>query len=123
MSLYLLDLNSIETPFKYIENPWIQLLLFAPIFEELVFRSSIQERLKKDIRSKSVIPLISAILFSVSHAIALWFLHEKFYSFVYVQIGYTFFLGWILAKAQDRGAKTIEPILLHFIFNLFFVPW
>lgn len=111
----------IATPFQYIENPVYQLLVMAPIFEELVFRSAIQGKLSQNLTNKKLPILISATLFSLSHLSALWFLPANFYAFILCQVVYTFVLGWILAKSHDRGFKTIEPIFLHFLFNIFFL--
>jgi membrane protease YdiL (CAAX protease family) len=122
LSVQLLVTFHIRTPFQYIEYPFIQLLIMAPIFEELVFRGAIQEKLKGQISTKWKLYLISAVLFSCSHLSALFFLPPNFHAFIYGQVAYTFILGWILAKSHEEGFKTLEPILLHFVFNMFFLP-
>lgn len=122
LSVQIIFQLGIKTPFRFIEDPFIQLLIMAPIFEELVFRSAIQGRLSQEFGNKKWIILVSASLFSLSHLSALWFLPPSFHSFIYCQLIYTFILGWILAKSHDRGIKTFEPIFLHFVFNIFFLP-
>ncbi len=113
-------LSSLSAPFKYVDNLFIQILILAPIIEEIVFRYALFVPFQKVFKGKRNLYLFNGVLFSASHASALFILPEEFFGFIYFQIGYTFILGWLCAKARDESKSMIEPILLHFIFNLIF---
>ncbi len=114
-----LQLNLLS-PFRYVDNLFIQILILAPIVEELVFRFALFEPFKLIIPNKNILFIFNGLLFSLSHGKALSVLPEDFHSFIYFQIGYTFILGWICSKAKFKSGSILEPILLHFIFNLIF---
>lgn len=109
------------SPFKYLDKLALKLLILAPFFEEIVFRGAMYDLLAKVPKLNQKIKLlINAALFSGSHAAALAFLPEEFFSFVYYQLFYTLILGWVCAKSRERSKGLIEPIILHLIFNLMF---
>lgn len=120
LSILFIQMSATASPFKYLERPVLQLLILAPLVEELVFRYAILGASLAAIESKRKVVLISAILFSISHLPGLWHLPEPFRPFIYIQLAYTFILGWIIAKARVRSGSVWEPIALHFIFNLCF---
>jgi membrane protease YdiL (CAAX protease family) len=111
---------NISAPFKYVDNLFIQILILAPIIEEFIFRFTFFEIFKKKISNKKAFYFLNAFLLSLSHAGALSVLPEEFFPYVFFQILYTFFLGWVCARAKDESDSIVEPILLHFVFNLFF---
>jgi membrane protease YdiL (CAAX protease family) len=110
----------LNAPFKYIEFLFIQILILAPIIEELVFRAAIFEICENAKLNKQVTVLFNAILFSISHIPALWFLPVEFHSFIGFQLFYTLILGWVCAKSRLKTGGVVEPMLLHFVFNLVF---
>ena len=57
---------------------------------------------------KNYLLLCNAIMFSISHVPALFVLPKEFYGFIYLQLLYTFLLGWICAKARIRTGSTFE---------------
>ncbi|MBC76448.1 MAG: hypothetical protein CME64_10580 [Halobacteriovoraceae bacterium] len=120
LSLFILNYSGVEVPFKFLEHPIIQLLILAPIVEELVFRYALLGLYLQRIKSRNIGLLASSVLFSLSHAPGMLHLPEEYTTFVYIQIGYTFCMGWIIGKARIRTGGVIEPIGLHFIFNLLF---
>ena len=111
---------NLSAPFKYVDNLFIQILVLAPIIEELVFRFAFYEMFKEKISNRKIQFVLNSLLFSISHSAALAVLPTEFYPFIFFQIIYTFFLGWICTKAKDLSQSIIEPIILHFVFNLFF---
>ncbi len=119
-SILFVQMSNTLSPFKYLERPVLQLLVLAPLVEEFVFRYAIMgaSLVALDSRKKAV--LLSAVLFSISHLPGLWHLPEPFKPFIYIQLVYTFFLGWIIAKARVRTGGVWEPVALHFLFNLCF---
>lgn len=119
-SLFIAKVLSLSAPFKYIEHIVIQLLVLAPIVEEFVFRFAFMGMMEKFWESRKKIFLFNSCLFSLSHAPAIWYLPKEFHPFIYWQIVYTFALGWLLAKAKVRSGGIVEPMLLHFSFNLIF---
>lgn len=111
----------IETPFKYLDNYIIQLIILAPVIEEFIYRHvlfGLMERKKID---RMNIFFFNSILFSFSHAIAFFSLPSIFYPFIFIQLFYTFILGWIMTKAKMDHESILAPILLHFAFNLMFL--
>lgn len=108
------------SPFGYIQNIVVQLLIMAPIFEELVFRGGIYKLFEKAIENSLYRTIINSALFSFSHGFAFFLLPEEFHNFIYFQMGYTFLLGWICTKSRERSVGIVEPIFLHFVFNLIF---
>ena len=56
----------------------------------------------------------------MSHLPALWFLPEEFHGFIGFQLFYTLLLGWICAKSRVKTNGMLEPVVLHFAFNLIF---
>jgi membrane protease YdiL (CAAX protease family) len=120
MSVYLIHNLEYPAPFRYIENIILQILILAPIVEELVFRQAIFGLLKDLNFDERIKIALGSFLFSLSHANALRFLPTEFHPFIYIQLVYTFILGWILIKARMRSQSIVEPMILHFIFNLIF---
>jgi len=107
-------------PFKHVNYLFIQILILAPIIEELVFRGAIYELFKNAGIPIWVNNLVNSILFSLSHIAALYALPEEFHAFIYFQLKYTFVLGHLCAKSRERTHGVLEPIILHFAFNLVF---
>ena len=99
---------------------FLQMLILAPIVEELVFRGAIYEVFKLAEVKIWVNNLINSLIFATSHAAGFFVLPEEFHSFVHFQIQYTFVLGHLCAKSRERTHGVLEPILLHFAFNLIF---
>lgn len=97
------------------ETPYIlifQALIFAPIYEELVFRGFIYGSLER--ANKPLAFLISSLFFGLAHMVAssngftwtdLWFLPQ--YSL----------MGYVLARPYDRSGTLMVPILVHFCNN------
>lgn len=111
---------SLNAPFKYLDKLVIQILFLAPVIEELVFRFSILNLLKRlNINLKWQI-FVNSFLFAVSHIQALWILPKDFQGFILYQVGYTFLLGWICTKAMIMHKNILAPIIIHFIFNFIF---
>lgn len=118
--IYISNYLELAAPFKYIENIFLQILILAPIIEEFIFRYSIFELINKNQLPEKFQLLIGSLLFSLSHAHAIWFLPTEFHSFIYLQLCYTFVLGWIVTKARMNSGGILEPVILHFVFNLLF---
>jgi membrane protease YdiL (CAAX protease family) len=113
-----LKLNS---PFRYLDQLALKLLILAPFFEEIVFRGAFFNLLTRLKRLKRWwCHLMNGLLFSLSHSFALYVLPIEFISFVWYQIVYTFILGWCCSVSREKSGGLIEPILIHFIFNLIF---
>ena len=116
--LYLSD--TLVSPFKHVDLLFIQMLILAPIIEELVFRGAIYELFKNAGVKIWVNNLINSILFSASHIPAFYVLPVEFHPFIYFQLKYAFVLGHLCAKSRERTHGVLEPIILHFVFNLVF---
>lgn len=120
ISIFLISSLQIKAPFKYIEHLFIQVLILAPIVEELVFRHAFFIGFNKYFKNKNYLLLTIALMFSLSHLPAIFTLPAEYHSFIYAQLIYTFFLGWLCSKARLRTGNIVEPMLLHLIFNIIF---
>jgi membrane protease YdiL (CAAX protease family) len=120
LSIYIVHSLKFPAPFKYIENIVLQILILAPLVEELIFRQAIFGLLAKLNFNEKLKIAIGSFLFSLSHAHALRFLPTEFHDFIYIQLIYTFVLGWIVTRARIKSQSILEPIILHFVFNLIF---
>lgn len=120
VSLLITSLSGIKSPFGYIEHLVLQILILAPIIEELVFRQAIFIAFSNYFKNKNILLLSNSIFFSLSHLPALFILPEEFKSFIFIQLVYTFFLGWICTKARLKNGNIAESVILHFLFNLVF---
>lgn len=118
--VYAIIVTGLNSPFRFIEHPILQLLIFAPILEELVFRGAFFETFQKMRLRGEVAHSLNTILFSFSHITGLWFLPSEFHSFIVFQMFYTLLLGWVCTKSREKTGGVVEPIILHFIFNLVF---
>ncbi|MBT4792381.1 MAG: CPBP family intramembrane metalloprotease, partial [Halobacteriovoraceae bacterium] len=98
----------------------LQLLLLAPLIEELVFREGFVALFEKFKLNKILILSLNSILFSLSHLPALWHLPVEFHSFIAFQVFYTLILGWICTKVRIETKGLALPIIHHFLFNLIF---
>lgn len=119
-SLFIVNLFGFKAPFKYVDQLFLQILILAPIVEELIFRQAFYGVFDKYFHNKNHNILLNSALFSLSHLPGVWFLPAEFRSFIYVQLLYTFLLGWLCAKSRMKSRAVYEPIVLHFLFNLVF---
>lgn len=119
-TIFMVNLFGLKTPFKYIENLFLQLLILAPIIEELVFRHTFFALFEKKILNKNINMVLNSFLFSISHLPALWLIPDEFQNFIILQLFYTFVLGWLCSKSRLKSRAVYEPVFLHFIFNLTF---
>jgi membrane protease YdiL (CAAX protease family) len=110
----------IEAPFRLVTGLEWHLLLFAPVFEELVFRQTFQRFLIKQVGGKYVTSMLVASLFAFSHLVGLAVLSVEYVPFIGFQVFYTFVLGLICGQALLRFHSVLAPIALHFLFNLTF---
>lgn len=111
---------NLHSPFKYVTDVGVQLLILAPIIEELVFRHGFYSLGKHFHLSEKMQVHYNSILFSVSHLASIWVLPPKFFPFIAYQVAYTFLLGRICTKSLIAQKSIFAPILLHFFFNLVF---
>tara|TARA_B100001971_G_scaffold215192_1_gene259898 strand:- start:152501 stop:153109 length:609 start_codon:yes stop_codon:yes gene_type:complete len=120
LCVYIAKWTNLNAPFRYIENLAMQIIILAPLIEELVFRHALYEVIKKSKLKMLFQYILGSLLFSLSHAPAIYYLPADFHGFIYFQLIYTFILGWIIIKARERSDSLLEPIVLHFIFNFIF---
>ncbi len=81
----------------------LNLVIFAPIYEELLCRGLILEKLKKTF-SKKIAIIISSVIFALIHV-------------YFIQIIYAFILGIILANYKEKKGIYLS-IYAHIIYNL-----
>ena len=115
-----INLMGLVAPFKFVDKLFIQVLILAPIIEELIFREAFYTVFKRAGLPSIWQGLINSALFSLSHLPAIWILPAEFKSFVIFQLIYTFVLGWVCFKSREVSKGILEPILIHLVFNLVF---
>ncbi|MAX67573.1 MAG: CPBP family intramembrane metalloprotease [Bacteriovoracaceae bacterium] len=120
LCVWMIKSLKLVAPFQYIEYLALQLLVLAPLIEELVFRGAFVEVCEKLRLNNKLILVSNSLLFSLSHLPALWTLPAEFHHFIGFQVFYTFFLGWVCTKSRLVTKGLVEPILIHFIFNFVF---
>lgn len=103
------------TPEKFLTHPVfyvVLLLIFNPIFEELLFRKFVLERISGLGFKWAVI--VSAVLFAMPHLL----------SQGPAQVPYTFALGLVWAYVTVRSKKLWPAVVLHSLSNLYgaFIP-
>lgn len=121
LCVFTINIAGLATPFSYIEHPILQLIILAPLIEELVFRYALLGAQYKSGFSFKVTAFTNAFLFSLAHGLALKFIPTEFHPFIYFQMMYTFILALVCAKSVLVQKSLIAPILIHFIFNCIFL--
>lgn len=81
--------------------------LFAPIFEEIIFRFGLYEYLNKKIKSKVIVMLLTSIIFSAIH-------FYEIDGFVILLV-----ISLIWNYSYFKTDNLIYPIILHFIHNIY----
>jgi membrane protease YdiL (CAAX protease family) len=112
-----LKLNS---PFRFLDLIFLKLLIMAPLLEELVFRGVFVEVGERAKLNPKVSLLFNPILFSISHAPALWYVGAEFHGFIGFQLLYTLGLGYLCTQARLKTKGVLAPVILHLAFNLVF---
>lgn len=107
------------SPFKYVDQLALQMLILAPFIEEAIYRGAFYSLHKRFEPREGYILGLSTVMFSLSHLPAI-ILPPEFHPFIFFQVLYTLPLGWICAKARQKSGGVTEPIILHFAFNLVF---
>ena len=79
-------------------------VIFAPVVEELLFRTLMYRRMKSVFRGHTAI-IVSALFFAVGHASVL-------------QLAYGFIMGIVLAVLYDRRNTILAPVAMHMAANL-----
>lgn len=81
--------------------------LFAPIFEEIIFRFGLYEYLNKKIKSNIIVMLLTSIIFSAIHFYGI----DGFVILLVISLiwNYSYF----------KTSNLIYPIIMHFIHNIY----
>lgn len=87
----------------YMAPMWLVAVVAAPIFEELVFRKFVLDRVGN--LGEGIAVLTSALIFGLAHKNA-------------GQFFLAFFLGLLFAKIYLRTGKIVYTMLLHFLINM-----
>ena len=106
------DFSSVEIVF--------QLLIIAPILEELLYRLALWNCIEAFSSKPKVLIGFSTLLFSLGHFAAYFYVPADFKIFVIYQSVYVIFLSiWVsIGKLKTNRIQT--PVLIHFMFNLGF---
>ena len=117
--VFLTRVFDFKTPFQFVEELELQMIVFAPLVEEIIFRLGLHQVLRKYIGEAKAV-WVSSTLFGLSHGLGILTIPGDFVLFVIWQVLYTIPLGFICAKSLDRNGSVFAPILLHFLFNTVF---
>src|SRR5690606_32257671 len=88
-----INLFSMPTPFHVIERPIIQLLILAPIIEELVYRYIFVACQHRFGFGYKAVAITNSTLFAFAHLLAVSSVPQEFYPFIIFQGLYTFVLS------------------------------
>lgn len=105
-----LDNSARQSPFLYI----FLTLIFAPIFEELVFRSAIFSKIRKTQKFVTA-ALWSGFCFGSIHVV-MSLISGDFIDLPYVLVYMS--IGFVLARSYEKSGTVVVPIIVHFINNL-----
>ncbi|MGM9879041.1 MAG: lysostaphin resistance A-like protein [Bacilli bacterium] len=100
-------ISNIPTNFWSIVLEIVTMCLFAPIFEEIIFRFGLYEYLNKKFKSNIIIMLLTSIIFSLIH----------FYGIDVFVILLVISLIW--NYSYFKMDNLIYPIIMHFIHNIY----
>ncbi|MBL7665070.1 MAG: CPBP family intramembrane metalloprotease, partial [Bacteriovoracaceae bacterium] len=98
---------------------FFMLIIFAPIWEELLYRGALVEVLSRAFTQKYAF-WINCLLFSLGHLVAVFLVPAEFRIFVYYQALYTFALAWWLNRKREKLISLNFVMVDHFAFNLGF---
>lgn len=98
----------------------MQLLVVAPILEELLFRLSLWNCIEAFSSKPKILVGFSTLLFSLGHFAAYFYVPVEFKNFVIYQTVYVIFLSIWVSMSKLKTHKMQTPILIHFIFNIGF---
>ncbi len=96
------------------------LLVFVPVFEELLFRQTLWKQLEALRLPKGAVWILTSILFSLYHLQQATFTPKEELTFIYYQTGYTLLGGLALGWVRQKQVSVAPSILLHAAFNLGF---
>lgn len=85
-------------------------ILFAPLFEELMFRGLLRKAIPNDI----LFIITSALIFGAAHML---YVEENLIMYIYI-IPYTL-LGYFLARSYAKTNNIFTNISVHFLWNTF----
>lgn len=120
VSLLVLKIMSVQHAFSLVDHLFFQMVILAPILEELVFRMGIGELQLKFLPRFKWNFLLNGFIFSLSHALALFVVPDEFIVFIWCQIFYTFVLGMLCFNSFVKTRNPLFPITVHLSFNLCF---
>ncbi len=111
----------IQVPFDF-KSPEIifQLLVIAPVVEELLFRLALWNCVEAFSNKPKTLVTITTFLFALGHFTAYFYVPAEFKSFVIYQTIYATFLSIWVSIGKLKTHKMQTPVLVHFMFNLGF---
>jgi membrane protease YdiL (CAAX protease family) len=116
----LATINDILIPFDLDNAETILfLILLGPVLEEFVFRYGFWSIFESLIKSRWILILITAVLFSFSHFQLISEFPPEIHGFIHYQSAYTFVLGVFCGYLRAYSGLSIA-ITAHILFNLGF---
>lgn len=118
----LIELSTLSVPFDFHSVETLALLLaLAPTLEELLFRMALWEPAEKLLGSPAATLVVTTVLFSMGHLMALFTVPGQFKPFVLIQSLYVMMLGLGAGYRRIRSGTFLAGTIVHFGFNLGFV--
>ena len=113
-------LSNISVPFDVHDmKTVIELLVIAPVLEELIFRFMLFQPIQRLTQVKTAM-IVTSLLFSYSHLHAIWFVPPEYDKFLLYQTVYTFPLALACAWMVGERRSLLSSMLVHGLFNLGF---
>jgi len=117
----LITYSGLIIPFQFDLFEMIFLLLvISPILEELIFRMALWEPIKCLVKEPVKILILTSILFSLAHLMAIWVVPYSFKPFVLIQALYALLLGLGAGYRRLVTGSVLAAMIIHFGFNLGF---
>jgi membrane protease YdiL (CAAX protease family) len=120
LAIIIMNLIGVTHAFSMLDHLFIEMVVVAPILEELVFRLAFGLATQETSLPERKQALINAGIFSFAHLIAYFVVPDVFKGFIIAQTFYTFFLGYFCFQIFQKTRNILYSIFLHFIFNLTF---
>jgi membrane protease YdiL (CAAX protease family) len=122
LSAYLAPLFHLILPWEFPGDKSfrLQLLIVAPVLEELIFRGVAWEVLKKYRAKKILCTALLILVFSVAHLESLLHVPSEYYGFLIYQSLYVVPLSLLCILSRYKNEPLATAMVIHFFFNLGF---
>lgn len=115
--LFLANFLEIVVPLTHVKHLFLQLFILAPLSEELLYRGVFFNLGERSTLSGKFNIILNSFLYGFSYLVALWYLPTQFHSFIYLQVIYSFFLGFLCCIEYQYQKNLLSPISIRIAFS------